>query len=230
MSGSTPPSGAGRRRRRDGLRKSEDRKRADQRDDDRKQKERTKKKAAFLNEARRRAVALFKTRSLSLLQRIQVMEEILIPLDAALTGAESLSEAYASIDAVLQARVADIGGVVLSCVGLGFGGGVVEFCLGRGGGFLGGEGEGEGGVWGVSKTPPGRAPQKKGRAGGGGGSFHHVVGVQRWMEGSPYSVAVDTWSSQRRRRQHGLLLEATPIEEDRMLRGNNFTDYSVMSR
>lgn len=35
------------------------------------------------------------------------MEEILTPLDAALTGDESLSEACASIHAVLQGRVAD---------------------------------------------------------------------------------------------------------------------------
>ena len=41
------------------------------------------------------------------MQRIQVMEEILTHLDAALTGDEPLSEAYASIDAALQARVAE---------------------------------------------------------------------------------------------------------------------------
>ena len=35
------------------------------------------------------------------------MDEILTPLDAALTGNESLSEAYASIEAVLKARVTD---------------------------------------------------------------------------------------------------------------------------
>jgi nitrate reductase NapE component len=35
------------------------------------------------------------------------MDEILTPLDAALTGDESLSEACASIDAMLQAHVAD---------------------------------------------------------------------------------------------------------------------------
>lgn len=117
---------------------AEERKRAEQRDDDRKHTERTKKKIAFLDEARRRAAVLLKTRSLSLLQRIQVMEEILTQLDAALTGAEPLSEAYASIDAVLQARVADwdadeaakearqqeewmeVAAVVLVCIALGF--------------------------------------------------------------------------------------------------------------
>jgi len=85
----------------------EDRERAEQLEHDRTQQERTKKKVAFLTEARRRAVVLFQTRSLSLVQRIHVMDEILTPLDAALTGDESLSDAYASIEAVLQARVAD---------------------------------------------------------------------------------------------------------------------------
>jgi hypothetical protein len=83
------------------------RKRADQLEHDRKQQERTKKKEAFLTEARRRAVVLFQTRSLSLGQRIHMLEEILTPLDAALTGAESLSEAYASIEAVLQGRMTE---------------------------------------------------------------------------------------------------------------------------
>lgn len=83
------------------------RKRADQLETIRQQQGRTNKKCAFLIEARRRAVVLFRTRSLSLVQRIHVMDEILTPLDAALTGDESLSEAYASIDAVLQARVTD---------------------------------------------------------------------------------------------------------------------------
>jgi hypothetical protein len=85
----------------------EDRKRADQLEHARTQQDRTKKKGAFLTEARRRAVVLFRTRSLSLLQRIHVMDEILTPLDAALTGDESLCDACASIEAVLQARVAD---------------------------------------------------------------------------------------------------------------------------
>jgi len=86
---------------------AEDRKRAEHLEHDRIQQERTKKKSAFLIEARRRAVVLFQTRSLSLIQRIHVMEEILTPLDAALTGDESMSEACASIDAVLQDRVTD---------------------------------------------------------------------------------------------------------------------------
>jgi len=86
---------------------AEDRKRAEHLEHDRTQQERTKKKSAFLTEARRRAVVLFQRRSLSLVQRIHVMDEILTPLDAALTGEESLSEVYASIDAVLQARVTD---------------------------------------------------------------------------------------------------------------------------
>jgi hypothetical protein len=84
-----------------------DRKRADQLEHDRTQQERTKKKNAFLAEARRRAIVLFQTRSLSLLQRIHAMDEILTPLDATLTGNESLPEACTSIDAMLQAQVAD---------------------------------------------------------------------------------------------------------------------------
>lgn len=86
---------------------AEDRKRAEHLEHDRAQQERTERKSAFLNEAQRRAIVLFRTRSLSLVQRIHVMYEILTPLDAALTGDESLSEACASIDAVLQARVTD---------------------------------------------------------------------------------------------------------------------------
>jgi hypothetical protein len=86
---------------------AEERKRAGELENDRKQQERTKKKNTFLTEARRRAVVLFQTRSLSLVQRIHMMDEILTPLDAALTGNESLSEASASIEAVLQGRVAD---------------------------------------------------------------------------------------------------------------------------
>jgi hypothetical protein len=137
----------------------EDRKRADQHDDDRKQEERTKKKVAFLNEARRRAVALFNTRSLSLLQRIQVMEEILIPLDAALTGAESLSEAYASIDAVLQARVADIGVIAISYVLVyGYGVGVLRLSWECGWEFHGIMGNGQGRHRDVSKAPNAHGP------------------------------------------------------------------------
>jgi len=86
---------------------AEARKRVDGLKQDRQQQERTKKKAAFLTEARRRAVVLFQTRSLSLVQRILVMDEILTLLDAALSGDESLPEASASIEAVLQGRVAD---------------------------------------------------------------------------------------------------------------------------
>jgi len=86
---------------------AEERKRAVQRDDDRKHTERKKRKAAFLNEALRRVVTFLKTHALSPRQRLQVMEEVLTQLDETLTGAESLSEAYASIDAILQARVAE---------------------------------------------------------------------------------------------------------------------------
>jgi hypothetical protein len=86
---------------------AEERKRARELENDRKQQERTKKKEAFLTEAQRRAAVLFQARSLSLGQRIHIMDQILTPLDATLTGEESLSEAYASIEAVLQSRVAD---------------------------------------------------------------------------------------------------------------------------
>lgn len=86
---------------------AEDRKHAGQLENNQRQQDRLKKKHAFLTEAWRRAVVSFQTRSLSLLQRIHVLDEILTPLDAALTGEESLSEAYASIDAVLQARLTD---------------------------------------------------------------------------------------------------------------------------
>jgi len=89
------------------IREAEERTRAGQLENTLKQQERSQKKAAFLTEARRRAVVLFQTRSLSLIQRIRVMDEILTPLNAALTGEESLAEACASIDAVLQGRVAD---------------------------------------------------------------------------------------------------------------------------
>jgi hypothetical protein len=86
---------------------AEERKRAGELENERTQQERAKKKEAFLTEARRRAIVLFQTRSLSLLQRIHAMDEILTPLDAALTGNESLPEASTSIDAILQAQVAD---------------------------------------------------------------------------------------------------------------------------
>jgi hypothetical protein len=86
---------------------AEERKRANQRDDDRKHTERKKRKAAFLNESQRRVITFLKTHTLSPRQRLQVMEETLTLLDEALTGDEPLPEAYAAIDAVLQARVAD---------------------------------------------------------------------------------------------------------------------------
>jgi hypothetical protein len=85
----------------------EERKRADQRDDDRKHTERKKRKAAFLNETLRRVVTFLKTRSFSPRQRLQVMEETLTLLEETLSGNEPLPEAYAAIDAVLQARVAE---------------------------------------------------------------------------------------------------------------------------
>ena len=88
-------------------REAEERKRADQRDDDRKNTERIKKKAAFLNEALRRVITFLKTHSLSPPRRLQVMEEVLTQLDEAFTGAEPPSEAYAAIDAILQARIAE---------------------------------------------------------------------------------------------------------------------------
>ena len=86
---------------------AEERNRAHHRDDDRKQKERTKKKAAFLNEAQRRVITFLKTHVLSPRQRLQVMEETLTLLDETLSGDEPPPEAYAAIDAVLQARVAE---------------------------------------------------------------------------------------------------------------------------
>ena len=85
----------------------EERKCADQRDDDRKQKERTKKKAAFLNEGQRRVITILKAHARSPRERLQVMEETLTLLHETLTGDEPLAEAYAAIDAVLQARIAD---------------------------------------------------------------------------------------------------------------------------
>lgn len=117
---------------------AEERKRADQRNDDRKQKERTKKKAAFLNEAQRRVITFLKTHAVSPRERLQVMEEALTLLDETLTGGEPLAEAYAAIDAVLQARVAqwdadeaarearqheewmEIAAVILGIIALGF--------------------------------------------------------------------------------------------------------------
>lgn len=85
----------------------EEHKRAAQRDDDRKHRERIKKKAAFLNEAQRRVITFLKTHALSPPRRLQVMEEVLTQLDEAFTGAEPPSEAYAAIDALLQARIVE---------------------------------------------------------------------------------------------------------------------------
>jgi hypothetical protein len=78
-----------------------------QRDAERTQQERRKRKAAILDEARRRAVRLLKTRSRKPLEPLQAMEDVCTQLDEALTGAEPLSEAYAAIEALLQARVAE---------------------------------------------------------------------------------------------------------------------------
>ena len=86
---------------------AEESKRADQRNDDRKHKERKRRKAAFLNEAQRRVITFLKTHPLSPRERLQVLEETLTLLDETLTGNEPLPEAYAAIDAVLQARIAD---------------------------------------------------------------------------------------------------------------------------
>jgi hypothetical protein len=117
---------------------AEERKRASQRDDDRKQNERTKKKAAFLNEAQRRVITFLKTHALSPRERLQVMEETLTLLDDTLSGDEPFPQAYAAIDAILQARVAqwdageaarearqheewmEIAAVILGIIALGF--------------------------------------------------------------------------------------------------------------
>ena len=88
-------------------RDADERIRANQRDDARAHAERTKNKSAFLTEAQRRLVTCFKTRTLSRLQRIQALTDVLTQLEETLTGAEPLSEGYAAIDAVLQARVAE---------------------------------------------------------------------------------------------------------------------------
>ena len=71
------------------------------------QQERQKRKAAILDEARRRIVRLLKTSPLPPLERVQAMGDMRTQLDETLTGAEPLSEAYAAIDAVLRARVAE---------------------------------------------------------------------------------------------------------------------------
>ncbi len=88
-------------------RDADERIRATQRDDARMHVERTKKKSAFLTEAQCRLATCIKTRALSPRQRIQALTDILTQLEKTLTGAETLSEAYAAIDAILQARVAE---------------------------------------------------------------------------------------------------------------------------
>ena len=88
-------------------READERRRANQRNEERTQTERRKKKVAYIDEAQRRLVTGFKTRALSPRQRIQALADVLAQLDEILTGAEPLSEAYAAIDAVLQARMAE---------------------------------------------------------------------------------------------------------------------------
>ena len=88
-------------------RESDERRRANQRNEERTQTARRKKKAAYLEEAQRRLVTCFNTRALSPRQRIQALAHVLAQLDEFLTGAEPLSEGYAAIDAVFQARVAE---------------------------------------------------------------------------------------------------------------------------
>ena len=88
-------------------READERRRANQRNEERTQTERRKKKVAYIDEAQRRLLTCFKTRALSPRQRIQALADVLAQLDEILTGAEPLSEAYAAIDAVLQARVAE---------------------------------------------------------------------------------------------------------------------------
>jgi hypothetical protein len=86
---------------------AEGRKQRDEADAHRKAQERTKKKAAYLEEAGRRTTALMKSRSLPLPERLRVREEVQIQLDAVLTGAESPADAYAAMEALLKARIAE---------------------------------------------------------------------------------------------------------------------------
>jgi hypothetical protein len=88
-------------------RELEDRKRTDEAEEIQKARERKKKKAAYLEEAGRRTTVLLKSRSLHLVERLSVWEDIQMQLDAVLTGAESPVEAYATMEALLQARVAE---------------------------------------------------------------------------------------------------------------------------
>lgn len=76
--------------------------------DDRKHTARTKRKAAYLDEAQRRAVSFLKTRSLSPLKRLEALEEILSLLNEILTGDEPLTEAFETLDAILEARVTEL--------------------------------------------------------------------------------------------------------------------------
>jgi hypothetical protein len=85
----------------------DERRRATQRNEECTQTEHRKKKAAYMEEAQCRLVTCFNTRALSPRQRIQALAHVLAQLDEFLTGAEPLSEGYAAIDAVLQARVAE---------------------------------------------------------------------------------------------------------------------------
>ena len=88
-------------------READEHRRANQWNEERTQTACRKKKAAFIDEAQRRLVTCFNTRGLSPRQRIKALADVLAQLDEFLTGAEPLSEGYAAIDAVLQARVAE---------------------------------------------------------------------------------------------------------------------------
>ncbi len=82
--------------------------RSAQRNEDRKHTERTKRKAAYLDEARRRVVNFLKAQTLSPFKRMEALEEILSLLDRTLTGDEPVSEAYAALEAILEARTAEL--------------------------------------------------------------------------------------------------------------------------
>ena len=88
-------------------READEHRRANQWNEERTQTACRKKKAAFIDEAQRRLVTCFNTRGLSPRQRIKALADVLAQLDEILTGAEPLSEAYAAIEAVLQARMAE---------------------------------------------------------------------------------------------------------------------------
>jgi hypothetical protein len=88
-------------------RQLEEQKRRDENHEVRQERDRSKKKAAFMEEAARRLRAWFKTRSLSPLERLGVWEDLQIQLEEVLTGAESPPDAYATIEVLLQARVAE---------------------------------------------------------------------------------------------------------------------------